>query len=64
MTSENNRRHILSFLGYLESEKGVKITGLFSVFASTRLARVVQEYAEHLVSKRGLKYATAAKYCM
>ena len=64
VTSENNRAHTIAFLGYLESKKGVKITGLYSVFASTRLTHVVQEYAEHLVSNKGLKYATVAGYVL
>ena len=60
-TSDTDRGHILRFLGYLQAKHGVEVKGLVQVFASPRLAAVVQLYVEHLVSERRNKYNSTAK---
>ena len=60
-TFANDRGHVLRFLGYLQAEQSVKVSGLVQVFASPRLAAAVQQYVEHLVAARGNKFSSVGK---
>lgn len=60
-TFQTDRGNVLRFLGYLQAEKSVDVKGIVQVFASPRLAVVVQQYVEHLVAARGNKYSSAGK---
>ena len=64
MTSSNDRSNALRFLGYVQARHSVQVSDLVSVFASPRLPNAVQQFVEHMVNERGVKYSTAAKYVL
>ena len=66
VTSGNDRGNVLRFLGYLHAVHGVQVSSLRlgSVFASPRLPGVTEQFVKHLVTERGVKYASAAKYVL
>eukprot|EP00966_Prymnesium_polylepis_P289577 6688631-Prymnesium_polylepis.1 len=64
VTSGNDRSNVLRFLGYLSKHKGVQVKGLAHVFASPRLAPVVQQWIRLLVQEQGLRYSSAGKYVL
>ena len=61
VTSGNDRANALRFLGYLQERHNVQVTGLVSVFASPRLPHVTEQFVQHMVNERCVKYSTAAK---
>ena len=64
VSSGNECNAVLRFLGYLQSQKAVQVRGLVQIFASPRLAPVVQQYVEHMMKEHGIKYCTVAKYVL
>ena len=60
--STEDRGNVLRFLGYFHTVHGVQVSSLRlgTVFTFPRLPSVTEQFVKHLVTERGVKYASAA----